>query len=496
MKKPCKGKYTFEQCLDMASQYHSYKELFDKKRSLYTYVYRRDWLDPIAEKLGWEKRPSKYTFEVCRNIASVCHNRNEMIKKRYQAYRVSKANGWITQFAEEFGWTDYKIYTYEKCREIASSVKSRTAFNEANQSAYEVAIEHGWVDGFAKEFRWLTKHELLKLSTEQRQQVGFVRKGGATYRTIEDVVEAARKYSTFKDFRKKAPNLYGYLQRRGKLDLISFLPRGSHMFEGRAVDTVYVYEFKTTGHAYVGRSMDLPHRDSAHRRAENDPVLMHSIEYGVEIPPIKVLCTDIHFKEGAEMEKSMIRLYRALGWTMLNKSDGGELGSIGIKKWTIQNMINAARKYVFWQDFNREVPGAATKLRKMHLKHLVPWLKLKVQKWDDVTFETAKEIASDYSYSEEFRKANRRLGEICLNNGWMELLFPYKKHISDSARLKISKKVDQYTMDGKFVCSHDSMVIAANSVNGGRTMISAACRGRCPSAYGFIWKYAKQEEAA
>lgn len=491
MKRPTTGKYTFDECVEMASAFHSYSELFQGKRSLYTYTYRRGWLDTIAKQLGWpDKRASKYTFDVCRKIASSCHNRNDMFHKCAQAYEISKANGWDEQFAIEFRWTNYKIYTYEKCREIASKAKSRIDFSRINASAYGVSCEQKWLDKFAEEFNWKTKRELAQEKTDEHRKNGFIRKGGATFRTVDDVLAVAHTYSTYEEFRKKERKLYEYMCKQRKLHLLDFLPRSYGVIDGTVADTVYVYEFPDTGYAYVGRTIHLSRRDREHRTKNNDPVLKYAISNGLEVPPVKILCSNIGFMDGAELECRMISLYRGLGWLMLNKHKGGSLGSMIIKKWTLNRLIREAKQFKYWTDFDHAFPGAFTKIRKLHLRHLFPWLKYKTNRWDDVTFEDAKRYASEFTSSNAFTNKYRRLAEICLANGWMDLLFPSKHHLSLASRKKLSRAVNQYALDGTFICSHESMLVAAQTVGGCRTCISQVCRGGRPTAYGFIWKYA------
>ncbi len=490
MKRPMAGKYTFDDCLEMASAFHSYPELFQGKRSLYTYTYRRGWLDTIAKQLGWpDKRASKYTFDVCRKIASTCHNRNAMIRKCAQAYDISKANGWDEQFAAEFSWTNYKIYTYEKGREIASTAKSRTDFSRINPSAYEVSNEQKWTDGFAKEFNWKNKHELAQERTEALRKTGFVRKGGATYRTVEDVLAVAHTYNTYEDFIKNEDKLYQWMCKQSKLKLLDFLPRSHDVINGIIADTVYVYEFDT-GYAYVGRTIHLARRDREHRTQENDPVFSYASANGLAIPPVQILCTNIGVDIGALLECRMISLYRSIGWNMLNTHKGGSLGAIRIKRWTLDKLIRESKRFEYWCDFNREFQGAFTKIRKLKLKHLFPWLKHKTVRWDNVTFDDAKQYASGFTSSNKFVEKYRRLGEICENNGWLELLFPNKKHLPPTVRAKMGKLVNQYSLDGTLITTHKSMLDAAKCVNGTRSSISGVCRGIRPSAYGFIWKYA------
>ena len=56
-------------------------------------------------------------------------------------------------------------------------------------------------------------------------------------------------------------------------------------------------------------------------------------------------------------------------------------------------------------------------------------------------------------------------------------------------RQKIIRQVCQYSKEGVFIKEFDSITNAALSVNGKSTSITRACKGRRPTAYGFIWRY-------
>ena len=64
---------------------------------------------------------------------------------------------------------------------------------------------------------------------------------------------------------------------------------------------------------------------------------------------------------------------------------------------------------------------------------------------------------------------------------------------SKEFKLKVSKKISKYTMDGNFVCTYDSIVDAAKDMGGNANNISRVLCGRRSSYKGFLWKYASNE---
>lgn len=63
---------------------------------------------------------------------------------------------------------------------------------------------------------------------------------------------------------------------------------------------------------------------------------------------------------------------------------------------------------------------------------------------------------------------------------------------SQNNRTQGKKKILQFTRDGVFVKEYDCISNAALSVNGYVSNISACCRGRYKSSYGFIWRFKKE----
>ena len=59
-------------------------------------------------------------------------------------------------------------------------------------------------------------------------------------------------------------------------------------------------------------------------------------------------------------------------------------------------------------------------------------------------------------------------------------------------KTKLQKTLLQYSLEGEFVREWESMSIALLEINGGKgDGISACCRGKQNTAYGFIWRYQK-----
>jgi hypothetical protein len=58
-----------------------------------------------------------------------------------------------------------------------------------------------------------------------------------------------------------------------------------------------------------------------------------------------------------------------------------------------------------------------------------------------------------------------------------------------TSTMRSHKKVEQYTIDGKFMMSYDSIKEAADDTKTDSPTITNCCKGNRKTAGGFIWKY-------
>ena len=55
------------------------------------------------------------------------------------------------------------------------------------------------------------------------------------------------------------------------------------------------------------------------------------------------------------------------------------------------------------------------------------------------------------------------------------------------------RKVIQYSQDGAYIASFDSILLASKATGIGKCAIQSNTSGRSKSSGGFIWKYAEKE---
>jgi predicted GIY-YIG superfamily endonuclease len=158
--------------------------------------------------------------------------------------------------------------------------------------------------------------------------------------TLEELKTSAAKFQHRSDWKKAYPQHYQAACRRKLLIKVAphMIPK-VHPYSGSYV--VYTFEF-TDKHAYIGHTFRPTARFSQH--LQRGPVY----EYFKVCPTYtyKILAEKLASPvESAQYEKQWIVKYATDGWTMLNKHEGGGLGTIEVVKWTKESVIAEARKY-------------------------------------------------------------------------------------------------------------------------------------------------------
>lgn len=294
-------------------------------------------------------------------------------------------------------------WTYEKCQEEAKKYKTKSEFQKGNPGAYRYAR----INGFLKSFGWFE---------EIRNPNG--------YWTKERCEEEARKYKTKGDFLKGCSAAHSASVRNGWLDDYDWLKdQRIDVVKGK-IDSVYVYIFKETKVAYVGRTLirRQKKRDKEHIfNFEADKVARYALEHHVPVPPMKILESNLTLEEGLDREDYWRNWYEQQGYTMLNKSatgiGKGSLGGISHGKWNRRTCREEAMKYKSSSEFEVNSSGAyAAALRNGWLKEY-SWFAVLKQEWNkQACFSEAKK----YKTRGEFFNGSRGAYIKALKTGWID----------------------------------------------------------------------------
>lgn len=105
----------------------------------------------------------------------------------------------------------------------------------------------------------------------------------------------------------------------------------------------------------------------------------------------------------------------------------------------------------------------------------------KSPEWLNNTAEAAKKRAQDHEWLRKTSEANRRKAQ---DPEW-------RKSHAQGTRKACCKPVNQYSLDGQFVKRWPSAADAERGLGVHHQKISACCKGRQKTAYGYIWRYAE-----
>ena len=294
-------------------------------------------------------------------------------------------------------------WTPEMCHDEAMKYKTKTDFQKGNPGAYIYARKHELLDKFDW-FEEIKKHN--------------------GYWTRERCEEEARKYKTKGEFLRGCSAAHSASVRNGWLDDYDWLvDQRIDVVKGK-IDSVYVYVFKDTKVAYVGRTLmrRQKKRDKEHIfNIEADNVARYAKKHHVSVPPMTILESDLTLEEGLEREDYWRKWYEQHGYTMLNRiATGvgkGSLGAIGQGKWNRRTCREEALKYKSASEFEVNSSGAyAAALRNGWLKDYT-WFAVLKKGWDK---ETCLKEAKKYKTRGDFCNGCNGAYIKSLKEGWID----------------------------------------------------------------------------
>ena len=519
----------------IASTFKSRGELHKKRSYVYTRCVELGILDEVLPRLT-----NKWMKEKLIEVASKYEYKADFLEANPTAYAACKKYG-VLDIVFTRGRRPCSKYTYEVCREIASHFNSKVAFKRGKVSAYDRSVEMGWIDEFAKDFNYISTREAIAETVS-----GTYKKNGAKYWSDDELIAVAKQYTRLIDFTHNAPREYSVALRRGLVPTFTWLER-AEFIDGYAGDTIYAYEFSSTNHAYVGRTDNMNRRHREHLDKKHpDTVMRYALSNGLEVPEPKVLVTGLTTEEGKLMEGVKLDEYRNNGWGIINRAKPGSTGMLG-RGLSVAQAMERSRKYEYVFNFMKDDRRAYEVLRRKGKIRECTWLKYKMCDrmphgyWNsyDRCFDEAKKYVNMHDFREQsnaaYMSAKRHKWlndytwldivmmspgtwdnyENCLNaakecrtrsefmrtkpgayngsikNGWydgfIKMFWPDKAKSSGGC----FKPVIQIDTNGNVVETFKALKYASYKTGISYSKICMACRGLRKTAGGFIWKYAK-----
>ncbi|MBR4854924.1 MAG: hypothetical protein IKU88_09380 [Alistipes sp.] len=211
------SKWTYEKCYELALTCKTISEFHSKSSRALIVAKQQDWLkDYVWFVSGFSLiKPSKWTQDKCRDIASTCKTKTEFKRKNGSAYQSARVHNWL----KDYYWFDdgnvvagnnKRKYTYDVCFEIAKRCTTRADFKRDSKCAYDVSRKFGWI----KDYVWFssgrTKGRKWTYEALKSEAVKFTHKEEFT-RTYSVAYRKARAKNYLEDFFKTMKfNFDGY----------------------------------------------------------------------------------------------------------------------------------------------------------------------------------------------------------------------------------------------------------------------------------------------
>ena len=137
-------KWTYEKLQEEALKYETKSE-FQKNSQAYQYAYRKNLLNDICTHMKIIRKEN-FTFEKCKELASLCKTRNEFNKTYNSAYCAAINNNWMNDICSHMVEIvkPLRYWTYEKCQEEALKYNTKKEFRKECSSAYNVILFNKW----------------------------------------------------------------------------------------------------------------------------------------------------------------------------------------------------------------------------------------------------------------------------------------------------------------------------------------------------------------
>lgn len=249
------AKYTFEDVLEDAKKYDSYREWSSKSRAIYDYSRINGWLNEIKKQLNYTPQASKYTLETSIESAKKYNSFQEWRENNASQYQISKINGWLPEIKNAIGYIKPNMASISKGKltleMIIESTKEYDSYSQwrlKNDSKYKKAIEQGWLEQikdlfqYEKRSRKDTLESIIEKVKEYPSYTEWMKDDILTYQlalkrgyiseiknaigyeeskyTLESVIENAKEYGSFKEWRDNNINQYNASRRNGWLSEI------------------------------------------------------------------------------------------------------------------------------------------------------------------------------------------------------------------------------------------------------------------------------------
>ena len=265
---------------------------------------------------------------------------------------------------------------------------------------------------------------------------------------------------------------------------------------------MYIHKNKVNGKVYIGITSYEPQKRWANGNGyKNSRRFYNAIKkYGWNGFEHKILYENLSFKKACELEVKLIEDYdstnKAKGY---NIKLGGEIHKQSEETKQILSSIRTGTKMS--EETRQKISQSLTgencywygKSRDNEKKSLISKKRKGVKMPDEIKEKISATMQGEncYWYGRHLSDEHKR--KISEGNVGKHLTTETKQSISKTLLKRGGTKVDQYSMDGQFLKKWNSISQAAKAVGGDFSHLAKCCKKNKP-AYGYVWKYATENE--
>lgn len=344
----------------------------------------------------------KWTLDALRASAAKYKTRSEWNNAEPNAYCSAKKRKLLDDVCPHM--PKPKRWTTEKLKASASKCRTREEWGKADPAAYRTART------------WKVMDEVAPHIPQRRRW------------TLKALKASAANYNTRSEWQRGDSAAYATAHKRGVLDQCC-----AHMerIGNRNSRAIYALEFSDKS-VYVGLTHDVAKRKRQHLHKPTSKVMADKFASGIPFE-FKALTDYLPVDEAASLEGDVLASYLAKGWTSLNSSATGSLGTNEVK-WTLDKLKASAKKYETrgeWQKEDHKAYDAAFRhgLFDQCCAHMQPVR----ESW---TPEILKASALKYGTRKEWRAAEPKAYRIAKYHRLLDTCCAHMKHIRESWNLE------------------------------------------------------------
>lgn len=235
------------------------------------------------------------------------------------------------------------------------------------------------------------------------------------YWTYDKCKEEALKYNSSSELQKKCSSAYNVIFKNKWNELTKHFIKMGNKYNR----LIYAYEFSDYSF-YVGLTGNIKRRSNQHKIYDNSSVYKHSKM--TKLNPVLVILTDyIDVNKSIELEEFYLNKYIENGWTSLNKTKTGNIGSSNTK-WNKDECFKESLKYSKIRDYQINSKSSYNSaLKNGWIDEVCSHMRRRKCKNGEYNDKNKCFIESKkYKNKSEFHKNNWSAYNYSSKNGWLE----------------------------------------------------------------------------